>query len=352
MEKIRITTKKEYDVVIGSGTINEIQNYVPKKRAKVLLLTDDRVKELYAVKVASKLEAMGMDVFEFDFPHGEEHKSMATYQSICEFLAVKEFAKDDYIYALGGGVTTDLGGFVAATYKRGLNLVNIPTTITGAIDAAIGGKNGINLNGIKNIVGTIMQPNLVLIDIDFFDTLRSKDYISGCAEIIKTAFIGDRELLEVLSNRPLTANKTDKRYVEHIVFCAAGIKANLVSQDEDDKWERHVLNFGHTFGHAIEAKSGYRLSHGEAVAMGMVMISNMAMENSFMKESDLILLEDALIKHGLLIVSPFSRKELIPIIEQDKKVKGDNIDIVVPMGSGRCQVQKIPKQIFYAEKLR
>lgn len=350
MEKIRINTKKEYDCLIGEDIFNEAEKYFPWNCKKAAIIWDENVGVKTVSKLGALLETRKIEVIALSVKGGENLKSLSSYEKIVKYLIDFNLDRNDVIYAIGGGSVGDLAGFIASTYKRGVKLVQIPTTLLAACDSSVGGKTALNLAGVKNIVGTFYQPELVLIDPSYFSTLPDDVFKEGISEIIKYGMLGDSELLELIHDKPLIKYRRNYEYVSSILLRVLGIKARIVAEDEYDNGVRNLLNFGHTLGHAIEAESNFTISHGQAVAMGMNLITVAAEEKDIAEIGTEMTLTDALIKNRIDYECPFKVSKLLNRVETDKKVRGDNINIVLPKEAGKCFVKNMPliefKELF------
>ena len=338
MKTIRIDASASYDAVIGAGLLAEAGERIAALAGKVrvMLVSDERVYALYGQALLESLRRAGLETAQFVFPQGEREKNLTTYGSLLEALYQKRFTRRDWIAALGGGVVGDLAGFAAATYQRGIPFMQLPTTLLAAVDASVGGKTAVDLAEGKNQVGAFYQPRLVLCDTDCLDTLPEEEYRCGCAEIVKYAMIGDPSLFENLSRTPVKA-----RYEEVIARCVA-MKGHYVRADEFDTGERMKLNFGHSFGHAAEVCSGYTLPHGEAVAMGMAVMSRSAAEAGYCSRETADALEGLLRSYGLPTELPYPAEALAQAARGDKKAAGDHLRLVVPETIGRCRIETVP----------
>jgi len=323
--------ERAYDVRIGSGLLEQSGTLMARTLhpARVLLVTDDNVAKYgYASLAQQSFEAQGIACSAFVFPAGEASKSLYTYEKILEACTAFSLYSNDALIALGGGVTGDLTGFAAATYRRGIPFVQIPTTLLAAVDSSVGGKTGVNLPAGKNLVGAFWQPRLVITDIDTFKTLPPEEYANGMAECLKHGLLFDQALFASLENGGPVGAAQIARNVE--------LKRACVLADERDTGQRRLLNLGHTLGHAIEQASGYAIPHGAAVGLGMVMISKAfcpAIVNRLCA---------ALEKNHLPTRCEYSVQELFTALEQDKKRAGKDITIVVPLEIGRCELRTMP----------
>ncbi|MBO4327332.1 MAG: 3-dehydroquinate synthase [Clostridia bacterium] len=336
MIRIPVKASVSYDVIIGSGVINEAGRLVKELGGaeKIMLVSDDTVYRLYGKRVRKLLSGAGFTVETFVFKHGESSKNIRTYGRLLEKALSKDLSRSDIFAALGGGVTGDLTGFAAATYKRGVRFVQFPTTLLSAVDASVGGKTAIDLRGGKNQAGAFHQPSLVLCDTDMLDTLPDDEYKSGMAEAVKSAMLCDPELFKKLERAELRDDP------ETLIASCVNIKRRFVAEDEFDRGSRMLLNFGHTFGHAIEAASGYTVLHGFAVAAGMAVMARSACNRGYCSDEVPARLERTLEKFGLPSGTDHTTEELLPFVAGDKKAQGGSISLVVPAEIGKCVIEK------------
>jgi 3-dehydroquinate synthase len=264
---------RAYEVTIGPGILRSAQEHLPDLpgASTAFVISDRTVSDLHLAPLATAIEARGLASVLLLVPEGEEAKSLRGYETLLRQLAGREAHRDDAILALGGGAVGDLAGFVASTYMRGIPFVQIPTTLTAQVDAAIGGKSAVNLPEGKNLVGTFAQPLAVLADLDVLATLDDRAYRSGLAEVAKYALTLDDDLLALLESDPAPVLARDVVVMEGVIERCVAAKARIVSEDERDASARLVLNYGHTLGHALERIDAFRgRTHGEAIALGMV----------------------------------------------------------------------------------
>ncbi len=261
-----------------------IQNISP---AKIVVISDKHVGPLHLNALLTSLESLAIDTLQLIVPAGEKSKSRETKAWIEDYLAEKNCGRDTLLVALGGGMITDLVGFVAATYCRGIPLILIPTSLMAMVDAAIGGKNGINTQYGKNTLGTIRLPNTIIINTNYLLTLPELEYRSAFSELIKYALIGDRALFETLQRESKPLLNKDIELITPIIKHCVSIKENLVKEDLFDHGKRALLNFGHTVGHAIETACNYELTHGEAVGLGLFYESLLSFQNNLLTEEKL-----------------------------------------------------------------
>ena len=291
---------------------------------------------LYLNRVKDSLERAGFQVHSFVFPAGEDQKNGGTYLKLLEFLAARRLTRADGLIALGGGVVGDLAGFAAATFLRGIGFLQLPTTLLAAVDSSVGGKTAIDLTNGKNLAGAFYQPQAVLCDLDTLDTLPAEVFADGCAEVIKYGMIGDPALLARLETVDFRADP------EELVARCVAQKRDLVEQDEFDTGARQLLNLGHTLGHGVEACSGYMVSHGRAVAIGMTLVTRAAVAFGRCPAEVLPRLRRLLERYGLPDATAYSAQALYEKTLSDKKRSGDTISLVVPIAWGASQLVRIP----------
>ena len=269
-----------HEVIVGRGLVRNCGDLVTVLgRAENVFVVTHPFLDDASTALRERLEGRGPVVHVIELAEGEHSKSLDSVARIYQTLAARGAHRHDVVVALGGGVVTDVAGFVASTFNRGMPLVNVPTTLLGQVDAAIGGKNGINLDEAKNLVGTIYQPAAVLCDVDLLTTLPEAELSSGLAEVVKYGFIADAGLLDLVESGAGAILEKRDRMLEEIISRCARIKAGIVARDEREQGPRAVLNYGHTFAHAIEKSSGFGdVRHGEAVALGMMAAAHLAEE--------------------------------------------------------------------------
>ncbi|MCL2151511.1 MAG: 3-dehydroquinate synthase [Oscillospiraceae bacterium] len=337
MKTVTVNASRIYDVFIGAGILAQagstLRSAVGGQAAAIV--TDDNVAALYGKQLSDTLLKNGYRVARFTFPHGESSKNAETFLGILNFLAAEKFSRADVVVALGGGVVGDLAGFAASCYMRGISFAQIPTTLLAMVDSSVGGKTAINLSTGKNLVGAFYQPNVVLTDISTLSTLPPEFFRDGCAEVIKYGVIADKELFESL-DRPI------EEQLEKVVSRCVNIKSDIVAQDEHETGTRKLLNFGHTIGHAIELLSGYKTSHGFAVAAGMATVARAAVRMGVCdaKCADSIL--RVINKYGLPDNLTYEASQIADACLSDKKRAGESVTMVFPVEIGRCVLRKIP----------
>ena len=339
MKSVRIDASKSYDVLIAPGLAAETGARVKELLTPdaCVVAADDRVYDLYGEQVRRSLESASIRTSVFTFPHGERSKNLETYQALLERMCADRITRTDVVVALGGGVTGDMAGFAAATYQRGIRFVQVPTTLLAMVDSSVGGKTAVDLRHGKNMVGAFCQPSLVLCDTKTLDTLPAEEFACGCAEIIKYAMIESESFFESLEETPIADQ------LEEVISTCVAMKRDYVNRDEFDTGDRIFLNFGHTFGHAIEACSDFSILHGEGVAVGMAAMTRAAAARGLCPESVVERLTALLKRYNLPTESPYRRAQLLSAALSDKKAQGGAIRLVVPERIGKCFVESVPK---------
>ena len=332
MHTVHVNTTHPYDVHIGSGLLartGELMREVIKP-CRAAIITDSTVNALYGDAVEASLQAAGYGTLRYAFEAGEQSKHLGTLGDILEFLAENHLTRSDCIVALGGGVTGDMAGFAAAVYVRGIPFVQIPTTLLAAVDSSVGGKTAVDLKAGKNLAGAFHQPSLVITDTDVIRALPPQLLSDGAAEIIKHGMLADPDLFNALCAPGWTEQ------MEEIISRNVAIKRDVVNADEFEAGLRQTLNLGHTFGHAIEKCSGFTITHGQGVAMGMCIAAGAAGLSDVCRS-----IMAACRCCALPVSSPYSAEELAQAALSDKKRKGDRITLVLPECIGKCRLEKI-----------
>lgn len=343
MRTVSVKASRSYEVKIGRDLLKTVGAEAASliKGRTAAIVSDSNVAPLYLDQTRASLESVGFRTCSFVFLAGEGSKNGQTYLELLEFLAEHQITRSDTLVALGGGVVGDLTGFAAATFLRGVAFVQIPTTLLAAVDASVGGKTAIDLKNGKNLAGAFYQPRLVLCDLDTLSTLPADVFADGCAEVIKYGMIGDPGLLELLETTDFRADP------EEIVARCIAQKRDLVEEDEFDTGARQLLNLGHTIGHGIETCSGYELSHGKAVAIGMTLITRAAVAFGQCPPEALPRLQALLKRYDLPDTTGYGAEELYEKTLSDKKRTGSTISLVVPTAWGRSELQKVAVSDLY-----
>lgn len=334
-----------YNIVISKKSVFELTNFINEFyfNKKVVFIIDENVNRLYKNYLEEISDKISGKLFFYTLKSGEESKSIDESGKIYEFLASNSIERTDIIVSFGGGVTGDLAGFVASTYKRGIDYIQLPTTLLSQIDSSIGGKVAINIASGKNLVGSFYNPKLVVIDTDFLKTLKKDQILDGLGEIIKYGFIYSKELFDILLN-DMTIENFDE-YADDIVFRCCNIKKYFVEEDEFDNGERMKLNFGHTIGHGIEKYYGYgKYSHGQAVAMGIYMISKVFAKNNIINEEIPTIAKYMLEKYYMYkeeIIEDYN--EIIKFLENDKKFLNGRLNLIYVDEIGNSNIYEISR---------
>ena len=336
MKIVKVSASRDYEVVIDNNLLDKSGEYVRQRAGGRIaaIITDDIVDELYSDRVKKSLEDNDYQVIKYVIKNGESSKNGANYIAILEFLASNKLSRSDVVVALGGGVVGDLAGFVSATYLRGIKFVQIPTTLLAAVDSSVGGKTAIDLEAGKNLAGAFYQPQVVLCDYSTLDTLPDEVFSDGCAEVIKYGVIASEELFKKCFDGI-------KENIEDIIYECVKIKRDIVAKDEFDTGMRQLLNYGHTIGHGIEACSNYEITHGKAVAIGMMLITNAAVKLGLCEEKVLLELKKIIKLCGLPYDTHYGVSELYEIMLSDKKVDGTMINLVIPTTIGDAKLKKV-----------
>ena len=339
MKTITIHTGEPYRVLVGHNLIGScgqlVKTLFPGNR--VLLITDSNVGPLYAERTLSTLRSAGLTAQAYPVPAGEGAKSLSVAEGLYTFLIEHGYTRGDLLLALGGGVVTDLTGFVAATYQRGVAFAGIATSLLAQVDASVGGKTAVNIPAGKNLVGCFWQPKLVLCDLDTLSTLPEREFSGGMAEVIKYGAIQSEELFQ------RCAAGVGPGDMEEVVSACVELKNQVVSVDERDMGARAVLNFGHTLGHGIEKLGGFSLhSHGESVAMGMVLASDAFERMGDTAPGTTARLVSCLSRYGLPTQCPYPIHEVLQECTKDKKRTGDSINFVVVPKIGTAKTKLVP----------
>ena len=339
MKKIHVSTGKPYDIIIERGVLDSVGEYASKlcTAGKACVISDTNVAPLYLDRVVKSMEGAGIKTVSHVFEAGEKSKHLTTISEIYATLADFRMTRKDVIVALGGGVCGDMAGFAAASYLRGIDFIQIPTSLLAQVDSSVGGKTGVDLPQGKNLVGAFHQPLTVLIDPDTLATLPNEFRIDGMGEVIKYGCIKDAEFFERLQSE----NAWDD--IEGIIEVCVSIKRDVVSRDEKEAGERMLLNFGHTLGHAIEKLSNFSgITHGMAVAVGMVLISRAGEKHGITPNGTTEKIKRLCQKYSLPVSTDFSFHDIAEAAKGDKKTAGGSINLVLLNSIGDSFTKKVP----------
>ena len=335
MDTIKLNLKdKSYNIKIGKGILKAIE-FQKFGASKYAIITDSNVKKLYGEKLQELIRNQRCQVNLFAFSAGENSKNLTQTEQVGRKLVREGFDRNSMIIALGGGVVGDLAGFLASFYKRGIDYIQIPTTLLAQVDSSIGGKTGVNIPEGKNLFGSFYQPKAVFIDIEFLKTLPENEIKNGLAEIIKYGMVQSYELFEYLEQN--FSKRTSDFYLK-IIKKSVAIKAKIVEKDEREQELRKILNYGHVVGHAVETTEEYkRISHGEAVGLGMVYEGKISNKLGLLNRKDLERQNQLIQAVGLPITYKGNLDNLIEIMTRDKKVKSEKINFVLPTMIGKVK---------------
>ena len=332
-------TPEGYEIQIGPGILSRAGNKLEEMgfREKAVIITNPTVRGLYGSILEDSLKSAGLSTATLEVPDGEEYKTLEQAGELYLQLNELQAERTTPILALGGGVIGDLAGFAAATYMRGVPLIQVPTTLLAQVDSSIGGKTAVNHGQLKNNIGVFYQPKLVMADTATLKTLPVREIKNGFAEVIKYGVIKDRDLFIRLENEMPRLKKLDEDLLEEVVTRCAGIKAAIVEKDEKDTGLRNILNFGHTIGHAIETVSDYKIKHGQGVAMGMMAASLISYRMDYLPYSALDKIKTVLIRAGLPTNIPgLDIQNIRQAMEHDKKKVGGKLKMVLPVSIGEA----------------
>ncbi len=338
---------RSYPIIIEKGLINRVSEEIRKvyKGKKIFIITDDNVNKYYGGKISEELKKNDFEVKLLALKPGEETKNFNTLPIVYNELLDFNLTRSDLIIALGGGVIGDLAGFVASTYLRGVDFVQIPTSLLAQVDSSVGGKVAVDLDRGKNLVGSFYHPKCVLIDPEVLNTLDNRFFVDGMAEVIKYGCIKDEQFFNYLEkmedNQQLISN------MEVVIHKCCDIKRKAVENDEKDKGERMLLNFGHTLGHAIEQYYNYtKYSHGEGVAIGMYVISKISEEKGLTKKGTSQRIKDILVKYNLPYELDVNIEETLEAINLDKKKLGNDLNVIILKEIGNSEIYKTTAEFF------
>ncbi len=338
MIRIPVSASRSYEVLIERGLLDHAGEEIRRatKAETVVLVAGENVFPLYGARLLASLEAAGLRTACFRICPGESSKTLETYGRLLHFLSEKHLTRSDALLALGGGVTGDLTGFAAATFQRGMEFVQVPTTLLAMVDSSVGGKTAVNLETGKNQVGAFYQPSLVLCDPDTLKTLPEEEYRCGSAEVLKYGVLGNAAFFQELLERPIRDQE------ERVIETCVTMKRDIVHEDEYDRGLRRLLNLGHSFGHAIEACSAFQILHGQAVAIGLAIIARAAAVKGYCSCETTETILDALRSYNLPTDAEYSLEAMTAAVQSDKKLTGSTMHLVVPREIGRCEIVSVP----------
>jgi len=344
MKAIEVHTPLQNYNIVFEKDFNLLSTYIKQTEnnySRIGIITDSRVAPLYNQVVKASLKDLDTPIDTFIFPEGEAHKNYLTINKIYEFLIEHQFDRHSLLLALGGGVTGDMTGFVAATFMRGIDFIQIPTSLLAQVDSSIGGKTGIDFDGYKNIIGAFYQPRLVYINTETLTTLAKDEFASGMGEAIKHGLILDKDYLIKLEKEHLAIKSLSHKALTDLIRTSCQIKSKIVSKDEKEQGIRAVLNFGHTIGHAIERLKNFTLKHGQCVALGMVASTHISRNLGHLSTKEVAYIEGIIQLFQLPTrTSGLDLEKVYQELFYDKKTHHQQINVVLLKSFGRCYQNK------------
>jgi 3-dehydroquinate synthase len=343
MQRIKVRVEpRAYDVLMERGLLRKAGSVLARvlgKERRCFVVTVPPVRRLWGEKLHTSLTKAGLRPEFLEMSDGERNKNLHTVQVLAERMVALGADRDGAVIALGGGVAGDVAGFLAASYMRGIDFVQIPTTLLAQVDASVGGKTGVNLRAGKNLVGAFHQPRAVLIDSEFLATLPEREFRAGLYESVKCGVIGDPGLFRFMEANKAAILRRNGAALDRVIAASVKLKAKVVAADEREEGLRQILNFGHTIGHALEAESGYhQFLHGEAVAWGMIAAAHIANVLGTMKAAEAEQMTQAVLALGHLPHVNTSAKRVVARLGSDKKARGGNVRFILPKKIGVVEV--------------
>jgi len=348
MMTVNVRASKEYNVEIGDGIISrlgEMTKAVCPKAIKALIVSETNVAALYLDTIKAQLEGAGLEVATYVFEAGEKSKNINEIAGMWNKMAEAGFTRTDIVVGLGGGVTTDMAGFAAATFLRGIDVIQVPTSLLAMVDASVGGKTGIDIPMGKNQVGAFWQPNLVLEDTSFLKTLPDDVFTEGMGEVTKYAFIMDEKLMDLLEKQNGNI-RDDAAVLENVIGMCVSDKAEIINEDETDNGRRQILNFGHTAGHVIERDSGFTKPHGICVAKGMGIFMDACVKAGTLSAEDAKRMKDLLAMYKLPASDEITAEDIVKGAMNDKKKRGNTLSVILVNKIGKAEIKKMTAEEF------
>lgn len=359
---INLNNKPIYDIVYEqdfNSLAKELEPFeISEKR--LCIITDSRVRGFYADEVRNALKDCCKEIFIYDFPDGEKNKNLDTVKNIYEFLIQNKFGRKDMLLALGGGVVGDTTGFAAATYLRGIDFIQIPTTLLAQVDSSIGGKTGVDFDQYKNMVGAFYMPKLVYMNVSTLKTLDDRQYYSGMGEVLKHGLIKDARFYEWIMENMYEIHDRNLDVLEDMVYKSCVCKKIVVEKDPTEKGEREILNFGHTIGHAIEKAKNFELMHGECVALGCVAAAYISWKRELLSKDEYYEIRDMFVPFNLPIsLEDIDPEKIYELTTSDKKMEGDKIKFILLKRVGKAMIDTTVskeeiidgiKEIYFSEE--
>ena len=343
MRKVIVSASTEYAVLIGRGLLAQLGTEVAKRirPRKAAVITDTTVEKLYAEQAEQSLAAAGFPTCRFSYPAGEGSKHIGTLSDILEFLAEQEITRQDIIIALGGGVVGDLTGFGASTYLRGIDFIQVPTTLLAQVDSSVGGKTGVDFLQYKNMVGAFHQPRLVYMNMSTLQSLPNREFTCGMGEILKTGLICDEEFFRFVCKNQPEISKLDLSMLSRMIRRCCEIKAGVVERDPKEQGERALLNLGHTVGHAVEKMKNFQLLHGQCVGVGLIAAAYLSMQRGLLTEEEYEEIRKGCHSYNLpLSVDSLNAGDVLAATKKDKKMEAGHIKFILMDGIGKSFIDK------------
>jgi 3-dehydroquinate synthase len=348
MMTVNVRASKEYNVEIGDGIVSklgEMTKAVCPKAIKALIVSETNVASLYLDVVKAQIEGAGIEVSTYVFEAGEKSKNINEIAGMWNKMAEAGFTRTDIVVGLGGGVTTDMAGFAASTFLRGIDVIQVPTSLLAMVDASVGGKTGIDIPMGKNQVGAFWQPSLVLEDTSFLKTLPDDVFTEGMGEVTKYAFIMDEKLMDLLEKQNGNI-RDDATVLENVIGMCVADKAEVINEDENDNGRRQILNYGHTAGHVIERDSGFTKPHGICVAKGMGIFMDACVKEGTLSAEDAKRMKDLLAMYKLPVSDEISAEDIVKGAMNDKKKRGNTLSVILVNKIGQAEIKKMTAEEF------
>lgn len=348
MMTVNVRASKEYNVEIGDGIVSklgEMTKAVCPKAIKALIVSETNVAALYLDVVKAQIEGAGIEVSTYVFEAGEKSKNINEIAGMWDKMAEAGFTRTDIVVGLGGGVTTDMAGFAASTFLRGIDVIQVPTSLLAMVDASVGGKTGIDIPMGKNQVGAFWQPSLVLEDTSFLKTLPDDVFTEGMGEVTKYAFIMDEKLMDLLEKQNGNI-RDDAQVLENVIGMCVADKAEVINEDENDNGRRQILNYGHTAGHVIERDSGFTKPHGICVAKGMGIFMDACVKEGTLSAEDAKRMKDLLAMYKLPVSDEITAEDIVKGAMNDKKKRGNTLSVILVNKIGKAEIKKMTAEEF------
>ena len=348
MMTVNVRASKEYNVEIGDGIVSklgEMTKAVCPKAIKALIVSETNVAALYLDGVKAQIEGAGIEVSTYVFEAGEKSKNINEIAGMWNKMAEAGFTRTDIVVGLGGGVTTDMAGFAASTFLRGIDVIQVPTSLLAMVDASVGGKTGIDIPMGKNQVGAFWQPSLVLEDTSFLKTLPDDVFTEGMGEVTKYAFIMDEKLMDLLEKQHGNI-RDDATVLENVIGMCVADKAEVINEDENDNGRRQILNYGHTAGHVIERDSGFTKPHGICVAKGMGIFMDACVKEGTLSAEDAKRMKDLLAMYKLPVSDEITAEDIVKGAMNDKKKRGNTLSVILVNKIGQAEIKKMTAEEF------